>query len=212
MKPLIWFLTYPTRLNIVTSSLKLTTLEGLSKLPINRHSIVAGDGPAVAGGDLEGEGLAIEVGIALPVLAPIALHGLPPGLRSLDGHRVNVPRAPDVGDQHQIEVPNQVRRQRQYFLPSECNWNNPRPVPSNLQKSRLSQIKVLEGRVAPPAIVVRQHIVGRAEVGGRHRDRARQAPLRVVGALHLVAGPAAQPVIEQSSAKCSCERAISLTV
>lgn len=50
---------------------------------------------------------------------------------------------------------------------------------------------MLQGWIAPTACVVRKGIVGRAEVGGCHDDRARQAPLAVVRAPDLVARPAA---------------------
>ena len=82
----------------------MATCEGLSKLPIGGDDIVAGDGSSVAAGDLEGEGLAIEVGVALPVLSPVPGHGLPTGLGPFDGHRVNISRTGNVGDEHQVEV------------------------------------------------------------------------------------------------------------
>lgn len=70
----------------VLGSSELAPFKSLAELPVGGHDVVAGDGLAVAGGDLEGEGLAVEVGIALPVLAPVPGHGLPPGLRALDRH------------------------------------------------------------------------------------------------------------------------------
>lgn len=57
------------------NDLKLATFKSLSKLPTSRHDIVADDGASVASGDLEGEPLAIEVGVALPILAPVPCHG-----------------------------------------------------------------------------------------------------------------------------------------
>ncbi|URE17110.1 hypothetical protein MUK42_03921 [Musa troglodytarum] len=83
---------------------ELAALEGLAELPAGGRDVEAGDGAAVAGGDAEGEALAVEVGVALPVLAPVAGHHLPPGLGALDGHGVHVAGARDVGDQHQVEV------------------------------------------------------------------------------------------------------------
>ena len=51
---------------------ELTALKCLSELPVSRRNIVGGESSAVAGGDLEGEALAVEVRVALPVLAPIS--------------------------------------------------------------------------------------------------------------------------------------------
>lgn len=65
--------------------------------------------------------------------------------------------------------------------------------------------------VAPATSVAVLCIVGRAEVGGGDKDGgvARQAPLRLVPALNLKAGTAAQPIIEQGRAECHCVGAIS---
>lgn len=82
----------------------MASLEGLAELPAGRHDIVAGESPSVAGGDLEGEALAVEVCIALPVLPPVLRHGLPPGLRPLHRHRMHVAGPTDIGDEHQVEV------------------------------------------------------------------------------------------------------------
>lgn len=57
---------------------ELGTREGLSEGPVSRSDIVGDKCTAIASGDLEGEGLAVEVRVALPVLAPVAGHGLPP--------------------------------------------------------------------------------------------------------------------------------------
>jgi len=84
--------------------LELGALEGLAELPARRRDAVAGDGAAVAGGDLEGEALAVEERVALPVLAPVPGHGLPPGAGALDGDGLHVPGAGHVGHQHQVEV------------------------------------------------------------------------------------------------------------
>jgi len=50
----------------------LATNKSLPKLPISRDNVVAGDGAAIASSDFEGERLAVEVGVALPVLAPVS--------------------------------------------------------------------------------------------------------------------------------------------
>jgi hypothetical protein len=84
--------------------LELAAFVGLAELPAGRRDVVAGDGAAVAGGDLEGEALAVEERVALPVLAPVAGHGLPPGAGALDGDGPHVADAGHVGHQHQVEV------------------------------------------------------------------------------------------------------------
>ncbi|KAK8935993.1 hypothetical protein KSP39_PZI013828 [Platanthera zijinensis] len=53
-------------------------------------------GSLVAAGDAEGEGLADENSIRLPVLAPVACHRQPPGLRPLHAHLHDITRARDV--------------------------------------------------------------------------------------------------------------------
>ena len=40
--------------------------------PTGGRHVVGDEGAAVAGGDDEGEALAVEIGVALPVLAPIS--------------------------------------------------------------------------------------------------------------------------------------------
>lgn len=60
------------------------------------------------------------------------------------------------------------------------------------------------GRVAPPP--------WRAEVGGGDYDGAGEAPLRVVHAPELVAGPTAQSVFEESGAQRRRVRSVPLAV
>ena len=57
-------------------------------------------------------------------------------------------------------------------------------------------------RVAPPAVVRRQGVVRRAEVGGGDEDGGAPlvAPLRFIGTLDLKASTAAQPLVEQGGA------------
>ena len=70
--------------------LELAPFKCLAEMPPGWDGVVAGDRPAVAGGHLEGQALAGEVRVALPVLAPVARHRLPPGFRPLDGDGVHV--------------------------------------------------------------------------------------------------------------------------
>lgn len=59
---------------------------------------------------------------------------------------------------------------------------------------------MLERRIAPPAIVVGQSIVGRAEVCGGDGDGSGEARPGVAVAPQLETFPAAQPIVEQRGA------------
>lgn len=71
---------------------------------------------------------------------------------------------------------------------------------------------MLEGRVAPAAVVVGEGEVGGAEVGGRDGDGSGQAPFGVVGAGHFVASAAAEAVVEQRRAQRHRVRPVPLAV
>ncbi len=118
---------------------------------------------------------------------------------------MNIPCTCDVGDQNQVEVRVAIDGEsNSSFLhtrhPSKGNGHDSSTVLSNLQESRLGQIEVLEGRVAPATIVVRQSVVRWAKVCSGDGDGGREAPFGVVVASHLVASPAAQPIVEQGCA------------
>lgn len=85
------------------------------------------------------------------------------------------------------------------------NRHDPTLVYGNLLESRLRHVEVLQGRVAPPAVVVRKIVVRRAEVGDRdgHR-RPLEAPLGLVVNVtdELEALSAGYPVVEQRGAQC----------
>ncbi|RRT72848.1 hypothetical protein B296_00034048 [Ensete ventricosum] len=57
----------------------------LPEAPVRWRDVHRGDGEAVAGGDAEREGLAVEVAAALPVLAPVAAHRLPSEIKVVPG-------------------------------------------------------------------------------------------------------------------------------
>lgn len=90
---------------------EVLALEGLSEAPVVGGGVPGGGGAAVAGGDAEGERLADEDGVGLPVLAPVARHGHPPGAGPLHAGPHQVPRPRHVCDQHQVEVPEPVYRE-----------------------------------------------------------------------------------------------------
>lgn len=67
--------------------------------------MVGDDGLTVTGGDLKRKGLSVQVGVALPILAPIPTHLLPRHyLGTLNCHRMHVPGATHVRDKDQVEV------------------------------------------------------------------------------------------------------------
>ena len=82
----------------------------------------------------------------------------------------------------------------------ERNGDNSCSVLGNLQEGRLGQVEVLEGRVAPPTVVVSERRVWRTKVCCSDGDGPREAPFGVVVASDLVARPTAQAIVEQSSA------------
>lgn len=103
-------------------------------------------------------------------------------------------------------------RKDDLVLPSEGNWNNSSFVLSNLQESRLSKIKVLQGRVAPATIAVGECIVRRAEVCGSDQYASRETPSWVTVTSHLIARTTAQAIVEKSSAECCSVSPIALAV
>jgi hypothetical protein len=60
-------------------------LERVAKAPSVACDVPGGDGAAVAGGDPEGERVADEDGVGLPILSPVAHHGHPPCVGCFDG-------------------------------------------------------------------------------------------------------------------------------
>jgi len=71
---------------------------------------------------------------------------------------------------------------------------------------------VLQGWVAPSTVVIGESVVWRAEVGGCDHDSPWQTPLRIVIALHFIAGSTAEAIVEKRSAQSSSVRSIALAV
>nr|ACL53845.1 unknown [Zea mays] len=206
---------YPiaSRARASCSSSELAALEGLAELPASGDGAVAGDGAAVAGGDLERERLPVQVRVALPVLAPVPGHGLPPRAGAPDGDGAHVAGARHVGHQHQVEVGVPVDGEPDAALlharhSPERDGHDAGAVLRDAEEGRLGHVEVRARRVAPAAVVAGEAVVGRAEVGGRDGDGARQAPPPVVVAPQLVAGPARRAVVEQRRAQRRRARAV----
>lgn len=77
---------------------------GLSELPISWRHVVGRGATPVAASDSEGQGLAHQDGVGLPVLPPVPAHWHPPGVGALHAHAHDIPCARHVGDQNQVEV------------------------------------------------------------------------------------------------------------
>lgn len=121
--------------------MKLSAGVGLAEGPSGGRDVVGDDGLAVAGGDLEREALPVEIGIALPILAPIPGHRLPGGPGAFDGDGVNVASAGDVSDEDEVEVGVAVDGEPHASAsparnPSEGNRDNTSSILSYFQEDR----------------------------------------------------------------------------
>lgn len=185
--------------------LELCPLESLSELPIGRGDVVARHRPSVAGGHLKGEALAVKHAVALPILPPISRHLLPSGGPGpLHGDGAHVSESSHVTHQNQVEIRVAVDREPDPALlparhPAEVDGDDPGPVDRDLQVRGLRHVEVGPGRVAPPAVVVGQSRVRRAEIGGGDGDGGAGDAVGA-GARDLVAGAARQAIVEQSRA------------
>lgn len=77
--------------------------EDHADLPPRRHDVGHVERLAAGGGDGEGERLAEERRVALPVGAPVAVQRDPPGLGPLHRHGPDGAAAGHVGELHQLE-------------------------------------------------------------------------------------------------------------
>lgn len=96
--------------------------------------------------------------------------------------------------------------------PAEGDGHNAGAVLCYLKEGGLGEIKVLERRIAPAAVVVREGVIRGAEIGGGDDEGAGKAPLRIVGAPHFVASPATEPIVEQRGAEGRSVRPVPLAV
>lgn len=193
-------------INKTPKSAHLLPGKSLAILPVAGSGIVGGNGLAITGGDFEGEALPIKITVALPILAPVPGHWLPASLGAFDRNSLDVPCSANVCDEDQIEVRVTINGETNSALsltghPSVLNRDNSSPELSNVLENRLREIKVLQRRITPTTVVIRERIVGRAEVSSSDNDRAGKAPLRVIVALDFIASTATEAIIEQCSAQ-----------
>lgn len=197
--------------------MKLGSGESLAEGPTSRRHVVRHDGASVTAGDLKREALTVEVGVALPVLAPVSGHGLPSGPGPLHGHSVDLPRPTHVSYQNQVEIRMTVDGEPYSSLsstrhPPVRDGDDPGPVHRDALVNGLRQVEVLAGRVAPTAGVAWEGGVRRAEVGRGDDDRAGKAAAAVSVASELVAGATTEAVVEEGCTQCCSVCTIPLTV
>jgi hypothetical protein len=189
---------------------------GGAEPPASGRDVVRRDDAAVVGPEAEGEALAVEVGVALPVGAPVAAHGHPARGGALDPRLRHHAAAAHVGDGDQLEVAAPLDGEPDAAGPAArdaavVDGHDPGAVHGDGLPRRLRHVEVAARRVAPAAGVARERPVGRAQVGGRDRDGggARLAPLgppRVAGDGEARAAHGA--VVEQRRAQRRRARAV----
>jgi hypothetical protein len=131
---------------------------GTAKPPPGRCDIVGRDFAAIVGPEPERQALPVEVGVALPVGAPVATHGHPVRAGALDpclGHHA---AAADVGDRHQLEVAVPVDGEPDAAAalaghPAVVDRHDAGLVHGDGLPRRLRHVEVLPRRVAPAAVV-----------------------------------------------------------
>ena len=181
---------------------------GLSELPPPRHHVPELNVLPAGSGNGEAEPLADEPGERLPVGAPVPGHLDPPrpvALHPGGAHGATASEVLDVDEQEILgagDAEAHAAGARALDLLVQ-DRDDAGAVDADALPRRLRHVEVGAPRAAPPA--VGERVVGRAQVGGGHRDGvARLAPLpartrRVAG--DEVALPARRAVVEQRRAQ-----------
>jgi hypothetical protein len=197
------------------SSVELRTGRvGTAEEPPSRRDVVSRDFAAIVGPELERQALPVEVGVDLPVGAPVAAHGHPPDAGALDPPQRHHATAADVGDRHQLEVAVAADGDAAAALaghPAVVDGHDAGLVHGDGLPRWLRHVEVAARRVAPAAVVAGERPVGRAQVGGRHGDGGCSGPAphglaRVAG--DGEAGAAHGAVVEQRGAQRRRPRAV----
>lgn len=195
---------------------KLFAAESLPEAPIRRGYVVGSDGLAVACSHLKRQVLPIKQGIALPILAPISRHRLPPCARSLHGDRVHIADASHIGNEHQVEVRVAIDGEVDAaFLRTRhspvMDRDDAAPVDTNVFEGSLRHVEMLKRRIAPTARIVGESVVWRAEIGGGDdHGGSDQAPLGLDVCIptNFKTSTAAETTVEERRAKGGGVRAI----
>lgn len=100
------------------------------------------------------------------------------------------------------------------YLPAKRDGDDPGAVLGDFEEHGHGQVEVRARRIAPPAVVIRECIIGRTKVGGCHENRgvSSVAPLWVIHALDFETSSTAGPVVEQSCAQRCRVHAVPLAV
>lgn len=177
--------------------------EGLPELPIRRRHAPGGRGAPVTAGDPEGERLAHQHRVGLPVLPPVSAHAHPVRFAALHAHPHDIPCTRHVGDQNQVEVLESVDREPYSpdlpaCHPAVGNGDYSGTVLSDLEEHGHGEVKVGAWGVAPAPIVAGKSEVWGTEVGGGDHDgrASRVAPFGILVTLDQEARAAAQPIVE----------------
>ena len=96
---------------IFGSNSEIFSRESLTELPIGRYDVPCGGGSTVTACHPEGQRLAHQDGIGLPVLSPVTVHAHPTRFGPLNAHPRDIPCTRDVGDQNQVKVTKAVDRE-----------------------------------------------------------------------------------------------------
>jgi len=83
----------------------------LAKSPVGWSHVVGNHRSSITGCDLEREGLIIQIGVALPVLAPVPGHCLPIAFSPFYGDRDYITSSSHICYQHQIKVGVPINRE-----------------------------------------------------------------------------------------------------
>ena len=106
---------------IFGSNSEIFSRDSLAELPIGGYDVPGGGGSTVTACDPEGQRLAHQDGIGLPVLPPVTAHAHPTRFGSLDARPYDIPWTRDVCDQNQVEVAEAVDREPDPSLLSARN-------------------------------------------------------------------------------------------
>jgi hypothetical protein len=194
--------------------------ESLAELPPRRHNVLEDDVMPTGGDEREAEALANEpTGEAVPVGAPVPVHGDPVRVGALHGHTLDGAAAGDVGDEHHVEVVKAGDGEAHAAAPPALDalveyGDDASAVDADVLPGGLGHVEVGAGRAAPPA--VGELPVGRAEVGGGDDDEVAAAGLAPPGLAAVapddIALPARSAVVEERRAQRRIVNAVTLFV
>jgi hypothetical protein len=157
----------------------------LAELPPRRHDILEDDVLSAGGDEREAEALSDEpTSEAVPVGAPVPVHGDPVRVGALHGHALDRAATSDVGDEHHVEVVEAGDGEAHATAPPALDplvedGDDAGAVDADGLPGGLGHVEVGAGRAAPPA--VGELPVGRAEAGGRDDGEVAAAGLAPPG-------------------------------